>query len=134
MPGEYSIPLREGATPFALTSPRRMPLPLMNRVKAELQRMQSIGVITSVKEPTEWCSGIVVVPKSGLKVRVCVDLNECVKRACLMIPAVDHVLAQLRGAKVFTHLDANSGFWQIPLAKESALLTTFITPFGRFLL
>jgi len=29
-------------------------------------------------------------------------------------------------------LDANSGFWQIPLAKESKLLTTFITSFGRF--
>ena len=29
-------------------------------------------------------------------------------------------------------LDANSGFWQVPLSEESTLLTTFITPFGRF--
>lgn len=29
-------------------------------------------------------------------------------------------------------LDANSGFWQVPLSEQSALLTTFITPFGRF--
>ena len=29
-------------------------------------------------------------------------------------------------------LDANSGFWQIPLSEESRLLTTFITPFGRY--
>ena len=29
-------------------------------------------------------------------------------------------------------LDANSGFWQIPLAKESHELTTFITPFGQY--
>ena len=45
---------------------------------------------------------------------------------------VDTTLAQLSGATVFSKLDANSGFWQIPLAKESKLLTTFITPYGRF--
>ena len=38
----------------------------------------------------------------------------------------------MSGAKVFSKIDANSGFHQIPLAKELALRTTFITPFGRF--
>ena len=32
----------------------------------------------------------------------------------------------------FSTLDANSGFWQTGLSPESAKLTTFITPFGRF--
>ena len=32
----------------------------------------------------------------------------------------------------FSKLDANSGFWQTGLSPESAKLTTFITPFGRF--
>ena len=35
-------------------------------------------------------------------------------------------------AKIFTKLDANCGFWQIPLTQSSRLLTTFITPIGRF--
>lgn len=48
------------------------------------------------------------------------------------LPKVDETLAQLVGATVFSKLDANSGFWQIPLATESHLLTTFTTPFGRF--
>ena len=48
------------------------------------------------------------------------------------LPKVDETLAQLAGATVFSNFDANSGFWQIPLAAESRLLTTFITPFGRF--
>ena len=42
------------------------------------------------------------------------------------------MLAQLTGAKIFSKLDANSGFWQIPLSQPSRLLTTFITPFGRY--
>jgi len=33
---------------------------------------------------------------------------------------------------VFRKLDANAGFWQIRLSKESSLLTTFKTPYGRF--
>ena len=45
---------------------------------------------------------------------------------------VDVTLAQLSGAEVFSKLDTNSGFWQVPLAKESRLLTTFITPHERF--
>ena len=45
---------------------------------------------------------------------------------------MDTTLAQLSGSTVFRKLDVNSGFWQIPLAAEPKLLTTFITPFGRF--
>ena len=33
---------------------------------------------------------------------------------------------------MFSKLDANSGFWQVKLNSKSALLTTFITPFGRY--
>ena len=64
--------------------------------------------------------------------RGCSDLNESVLRETQPIPKVDDTLAQLAGAVVFSKLDANSGFWQIPLAKESRKLTTFITPFGRY--
>ena len=67
--------------------------------------------------------------------RICVDLtklNESVKREQHPLQAVNQTLAQLAGAKVFTKLDVNSGFWQIPLAPESQHLTTFITQFGRY--
>ena len=107
----------------------------MKEVETELERMLKEAVISQVETPTDWCSGIVVVPKSGGRVRTCVDLsrlNESVCRERLILPSVDYTLGQLAGAKVFTKLDANSGFWQIPLFKNSALLTTFITPFGRF--
>ncbi len=38
----------------------------------------------------------------------------------------------LAGAQMFSKLDANMGFWQIPLSEESARYTMFITPFGRY--
>ena len=133
--GEYVIELCENAKPFALTTPRRVPIPLFKSVRQELRRMEELGVIARVRQPTEWCAGMVVVPKSNSQVRICVDLtrlNESVKRERYLLPAVDQTLAQLAGAKIFSKLDANAGFWQIPLAPESSLLTTFITPFGRF--
>ena len=133
--GEYSIRLEEGAKPFALMVPRRVAIPLLQPVKEELSRMEKLGVISRVNQPTEWCAGMVVVPKGNKKVRICVDLthlNKSVRRERHPLPAVEQSLAQLAGAQVFSTLDANSGFWQIPLDRDSALLTTFITPFGRY--
>ena len=67
--------------------------------------------------------------KENGSVRICVDLthlNQSVKRKCHQLPAVEQVLAQLTGAKSFSKLDADSGFWQIPLAPESAKLTHYL--------
>ena len=97
--------------------------------------MQKLGVIQKVSEPAPWCAVIVVVPKKSGDIRICVDLqplNENVLREIHLIPRVDDILAQLAGAKVFSKLDANCEFWQIPLSKNFQLLTTFITPFGMF--
>uniref|UniRef100_A0A3B5QZY7 Gypsy retrotransposon integrase-like protein 1 n=1 Tax=Xiphophorus maculatus TaxID=8083 RepID=A0A3B5QZY7_XIPMA len=135
MEGEYNIVLSPDAQPFSLSTPRRISLPLLPKVKEELNRMQQEGVITKVEEPTDWCAPMVVVPKSSGKVRICIDLtelNKYVMREKHPLPSVEHTLGQLAGAKVFSKLDANAGFWQIPLSRKSSLLTTFITPFGRY--
>ena len=97
--------------------------------------MEATGVISKVDCPTDWCAGKVVVQKKSGGVRICVDLkplNQNVLREAHPMPHVDDTLAQLSGATVFSKLDARSGFWQVPLKKSSRLLTTFITPFGRF--
>ena len=76
-----------------------------------------------------------VIPKPDGCIRICGDLmklNESACRECHMLPSVEQTLAQLGGATVFSKLDANSGFWQIEFTKESSLLTTFITLFGRY--
>ena len=86
-------------------------------MKEELTRMEEMGVITKVKGPSAWCAGMVVVPKkSSNAVRICVDLkplNESVLRENFPLPTVDETLAA-----VFSQLDANCGFWQIPLSNS----------------
>ena len=78
---------------------------------------------------------MVVIPKGNDKVRICVDLkplNESVMHEIHPLPTVDTTLALLSGAKVFSKLDHNSGFWQVSLPRESRMLTTFLTPWGRY--
>ena len=110
--GNYTIKLKEDATPFALTTPQRVPIPLLSKVREELQRMENMGVITRIDEATEWCTGMVVIPKPSGKVRICVDLtklNESVCRERHILPSVEQTLAQIGEAKHFTKLDANFG-------------------------
>ena len=63
-------------------TPRCVPIPLLPKVKEELQRMENMGVITKIDEPTEWCAGMVVVPKQSGKVRICVDLTKLNESVC----------------------------------------------------
>lgn len=81
---------------------RRIPLPLMDKVKQELSRMESLGVICRVEEPTDWCAGIVVVFKKTGGVRICVDLtklNESVCREKFILPSVEETLGMLAGTR-----------------------------------
>ena len=132
----YHISLCDGCTPHALHTARKIAFPLLPAVKEELARMEKLEVVYRVQQPTDWCAGLVVVPKPNGKVRLCVDytkLNNSVRRERLIMPDVQTVLSQIGGgAQVFSKLDANSGFFQIPIDEESQLLTTFITPFGRY--
>ena len=132
---EYEIKLKSDAKPQAIFTPRHVPLPMLAKVQQEMERMESMGVISKVDKPTPWCAGMVAVPKKSGGVRICVDmkpLNLGILREVHPLPMVDEVLAQVSGAKLFSKLDANSGFWQIPLAESSRHLTTFLTPWGRY--
>ena len=87
------------------------------------------------QHPGSYVAMVVIPKRNSETVRICVDfrpLNECVLREVHPLPKVEETLAQLSGATVFSKVDANCGFWQIPLAKHSRPYTTFITPFGRY--
>ncbi|KAM7306991.1 uncharacterized protein ISCGN_010627 [Ixodes scapularis] len=131
----YKIALHPDAKPFKITYPRRVPIPILPKVRQEIQRMLDLGVIQQVEHATEWCAPMVVAKKKDDSLRICVhytELNNQVIRERVIMPTVEENLAKLAGARVFSKLDANAGYWQVPLAPESKELTTFITRVGRF--
>ncbi|XP_038075960.1 uncharacterized protein K02A2.6-like [Patiria miniata] len=131
---EYEIELNVDAAPVQ-NPPRTIPYTLRDKVKAELERMEKLGVIARVEEPTDWVSSMSIVGKPDGSVRICLDpreLNNAIKRAHYPMPTLRDVAARMPQAKVFSKFDATSGYWQLPLTQRSSYLTTFNTPFGRF--
>ena len=49
---EYHIKTREGLRPYVLFTPRNVPIPPRTKVKEKLDRMEELGVIAKVTEPT----------------------------------------------------------------------------------
>ena len=98
--------------------------------------MEQKGIIKKVHVPTEWVNSLVIVEKHDSNdIRICLDprnLNKAIQREHHPLPTIEEITTRLTGAKVFSKLDANSGYWQIPLEEESQLLTTFNTPQGRY--
>lgn len=134
-PGECTIHVDPNAIPV-VHPPRKVPIAIRAKVKAELDRMEKSNIIAKVNDPTEWVNSMVVVEKPSTgKLRICldpVDLNRSIKRPHYPMRTIEDVLPQLTGARYFTKLDARSGYWAIKLTNDSTFLTTFNTPFGRY--
>ena len=134
LPFTYKIQLKDDAQPV-VHAPRRVPAPLRDKLKQELDRMTSLGVIKKVEEPTEWVNSMVCVTKQSGDLRVCLDpkdLNANIKREHYQIPTRDEITSEMAGAQFFSKLDASQGFWQMKLHEDSTKYCTFNTPFGRY--
>ena len=63
--------------------PRRIAVSLLEKVRAELQRMEGLGVIAREWEPTDCVNSLITVHKPDGSVRLCMDpshLNKAIKR------------------------------------------------------
>ncbi len=93
----YNIQLKPDARPYALFSPRNIPLPVRPKVWQELKRMEDLGVISKVDvyhslvcgngggSEEEWDRAYLCRPETN------------VSREVHPLPKVDETLAQLSG-------------------------------------
>ena len=113
----------------------KLPLALQENVKEELNHLVEAGALVPVEEPTAWVSQMAVVKKPNGSLRICIDpqpLNAALQREHYKLPTLDDVLPSLSQARVFSKLDVKQAYWHVQLDNESSLLTTMITPFGRY--
>ena len=134
MEGPVKVYTRPDIRPV-VQAPRRVPFALQAKLKEELDRLESEGIIEKVSKPTEWVNSMVVVEKKDGGLRLCLDprdLNEAIIRPHYPVPTFDDVAARIHGHTRFTKLDARCGYWMLVLDEQSSELTTFNTPSGRY--
>jgi len=110
--GEIHFEIDDSIPPVQMPS-CRLPIPIKDTVKQELEAMCKDGIIEPVTVPSAWISARLVLRKASGKVRICIDpkpLNKALKRSNYPMPTIDDVLPELAKAKVFSTLDATSGF------------------------
>ena len=147
-PGEpYKLRLKPDAVP-AKHRPRRVPVHLQDAFHEEVERLVKIDVLEKVTEPTEWVNSFVIVekvidssnahsPNHVIKksIRLCIDpkdLNEALEREPYYSRSIDELISMFAGAKVFTIVDMDKGYWQVVLHPESRKLTCMAFDIGRY--
>ena len=130
-PGEpYKLRLKPDAVP-AKHRPRRVPVHLQDAFHEEVERLIKIDVLEKVTEPTEWVNSFVIVekvidssnahsPNHVIKKSICLcidpkDLNEALEREPYYSRSIDELISMFAGAKVFTIVDMDKGYWQVVL-------------------
>ena len=132
--GEHSIKIDTSVTP-TVHAPRKVPLAIKDKLKDELDKMEKMGVIIKQNQPTEWVNSMVTPTKSNGKIRVCIDprdLNQAIQREHYPMKTIEDITPKMRNAKIFSKVDATSGYWAIKLDERSSRLCTFNSPFGRY--
>jgi len=129
---EHRIRKKPGAVPVRQHPYKAGPM-TREREKAEVERMRSMEVI----EPAsgEWASPVVMVPQPDGSVRFCIDwrkLKLMTIKDAYPIPRMDECVDSLGDARVFSTLDCNAGYWQIPVAEEDKHLTAFTCHTGAW--
>ena len=131
---EIHLPVDEKVQP-KFHKPRTVPFVFREKVEAELERLQSIGVISPVKT-AKWAAPIVPVLKKNGSVRICGGYKVTANKALLPdnypLPRIDEMVTALAGGETFTKLDLANAYLQLPLDEQSKEYLTVNTHKGLF--
>lgn len=102
-------------------------------IKAEVEKMLAAGVIRPSNSP--YASEVVLVMKKTGDWRFCIDfrpLNKVTIPDKYPLPRISDLIRSIKGSRYFAALDLRSGYWQVPMEKESIKYTAFRCFLGLF--
>jgi len=127
----FEIKLIPGTQPI-FKSPYRMAPMEQAELKKQIDDLLAKGFIRPSVSP--WAAPMIFVEKDGTK-RLCVDyrgLNHVTIKNKYPLPRIDALFDQLKGAKVFSKIDLQSGYHQLRIKEEDIEKTAFSTRYGHF--
>lgn len=98
-----------------------------------IKDLKNADVIEESDSP--FSSPVILVRKKDGDVRMCVDyrgINKQTVKQAFPMPRIDDQLDGLQGMKFFTTLDLSSGYYQVPMAKDTKYITAFSTTDGHY--
>ena len=132
------VHLKEGAVP-KLYSARPIPFPMKKAVEDELNRLVKqdiLEIVDTTKNPIEWASPLVCVPKSSGGVRLCVDFRVTINPHVYVdphpLPRFEDIIAKLSGSKTFSIVDLTDAYLQMEVDPSSRKFMVVATHKGYF--
>ena len=101
--------------------------------KAEFSTMEKVGIIRRSTSP--WASPLHMVKKKDGGWRPCGDYR-CLNTSTIPdrypLPNIADFTSQISDSSIFSKLDLQKGYYQVPVEQENIQKTAIITPFGMF--
>jgi hypothetical protein len=129
--GEHKIVLTDPNPVYS--KPRRQSSALQSIIDGEVDKMIEWGV--AEPSDSDYGASILIIWKKDGRPRVCIDyrkLNAVTQKDRYPMPDTNEALDRLAESKYRSKMDLCTGFWQIPLEKESRRYAAFTTRRGLY--
>ncbi|TYK07530.1 DNA/RNA polymerases superfamily protein [Cucumis melo var. makuwa] len=125
---EFTIELLPRTTPIS-QAPYRMAPSELKELKVQLQELVDKGYIRPSVSP--WGAPVLFVKKKDGTQRLCIDYRQLnkvtIRNKYDLLPRIDDLFDNLRGAVVFSKIDLRSGYHQLRVRESDIPRTTFRT-------
>jgi hypothetical protein len=129
---EFVIDLLPGTAPIS-KRPYRMSVEELKELKKQLTELQEAGYIRPSSSP--WGAPVLFVQKKDGSQWMCVDyrsLNDVTVKNKYLLPHIEDLFDQMRGARVFSKIDLRSGYHQMRIRPSDIPRTAFSTRYGLY--